>query len=746
LDRLKTTVFTAFVIAILLTPTASAQAVAANISVVSGNGQMISSGNAFKGFTFFYPMVVKVTDASGNPIGGKTVYWNQVPPFSGGVVPSFDTITTTSSNGLSVARLYQGVQVGSVLQPFLQSVISATVDAVSVNFTETQALSDANGSLQVNDTLVNPLVFGTLVTGPAGSTGTTPIQIHVDGKGVPVPNVSLRLLSKETTTAGGQVVLDPNSPSASCLSAPGADPGSVLTDANGNATCYPVFGPVAGAGPISVLVGGVDPIEFDQTITVQPLSQALAFDEFFNWIQLTVTPVTPGRVAVVTGNNQSVDPGRTSAPLVAVVTDGTGAVTIANQTVVWTVLSGGQATVSPISSITNSAGQAQTTVTLAPNASGLITVRAALSSNSGLSTNFTLNTNVVIANIAKVSGDLQTTQSGQNFGAPLVVQVNGTNTQPVSNQAIGFAVTSGTATLSSQSVLTNASGQAQVIVTAGSTAGTVTVNAFIGTFSQTFTLTIIPPGPALSNGSFYNAGGATRIGALSPCSLVTVLTTGLAPNVQGMVFNANAFGPWATTLAGDKVTVNGVAAPIYSVGNVSGAEQLTFQVPCETAVGNAVPITINVSGGSASITFPVVAASPGIFETVMSDGVRRAVVIRPDGSFVSLQNPARTGEAVRVYVTGLGPTAPTMVTGTLPYAGADSLALGQVIVGVNNGGTPVFTSRVSPNLIGVFEVAFQVPSGSGAPTGNDVVLSVAVNAPGDSTTRYSNGSKLPIAQ
>jgi hypothetical protein len=87
-----------------------------------------------------------------------------------------------------------------------------------------------------------------------------------------------------------------------------------------------------------------------------------------------------------------------------------------------------------------------------------------------------------------------------------------------------------------------------------------------------------------------------------------------------------------------------------------------------------------------------------------------------------------------------------MVTGMLPYAGADSLALGQVIVGVNNGGTPVFTSRVSPNLIGVFEVAFQVPSGSGAPTGNDVVLSVAVNAPGDSTTRYSNGSKLPIAQ
>jgi uncharacterized protein (TIGR03437 family) len=281
-------------------------------------------------------------------------------------------------------------------------------------------------------------------------------------------------------------------------------------------------------------------------------------------------------------------------------------------------------------------------------------------------------------------------------------------------------------------------------VTAGSTPGSVTVTAFVGTFSQSFTLTVIPPGPALSNGSFYNAGGLTRIGALSPCGLVTVFASGLAPNVQGMVFNTNYFGPWATSLASDTVTVASVAAPIFSVGNVAGAEQLTFQVPCETAAANSVPITISVGGGTGTITFPVVAASPGIFETVMSDGVRRAVVVRPDGTFVNPRNPARSGEIVRVFVTGLGPTSPSMVTGSVPVPGADSLALAQVIVGVNNSGARVITSRVSPSLIGVFEVTFQVPSD--APTGNDIVLNVAVNAPGESQTRFSNGSKLPIAQ
>jgi uncharacterized protein (TIGR03437 family) len=272
----------------------------------------------------------------------------------------------------------------------------------------------------------------------------------------------------------------------------------------------------------------------------------------------------------------------------------------------------------------------------------------------------------------------------------------------------------------------------------------LTVTASAGNASQSFSLTIIPPGPALSTNSFYNAGGGSRLTALSPCSLVTVIAPGLAPNIQGLVLNTNSFGPWATTLVNDTVTVNNVASPIYSVGNIAGSEQVTFQVPCETATANSVQTTVNVGGGSGTVNMPVQAATPGIFQTVMSDGTARAVAFRPDGTFVSLQNPARRGETIRVYVTGMGPASPAVTTGALPFAGGDSMILGQVIVGVNNSGARLISARVSPNLIGVNEVAFQVPADS--PTGNDVVLSVAVNAPSDGQTRYSNGSKLPIVQ
>src|SRR5205823_263566 len=116
-------------------------------------------------------------------------------------------------------------------------------------------------------------------------------------------------------------------------------------------------------------------------------------------------------------------------------------------------------------------------------------------------------------------------------------------------------------------------------------------------------------------------------------------------------------------------------------------------------------------------------ASPGIFETPMSDGIRRAVAVRPDGTFVSLENPARRGEIIRVYVTGLGPTAPAVGTNAIPIPGTDSLVLGQVIVGVNNSGARVVSSRLAPTQIGIYEVAFEVDAN--APTGNNIVLSVA---------------------
>jgi uncharacterized protein (TIGR03437 family) len=491
---------------------------------------------------------------------------------------------------------------------------------------------------------------------------------------------------------------------------------------------------------VTVLVGGLDPIEFDQTIPTNPLPllQPLGFDSY-GGIQLTVTPVTPGKLTISSGNSQTLAPG-SNATLAIQVQDSTGTVPVANTTIAWTVLAGA-ATLSAATSTTNNQGIAQINVTLTAVATGQIQVRAALSSNSTLSQTFTINTLVSLSSFVKVSGDLQSAQAGQNFPAPLIVQAYGSNALPLANVSVGFSSNGGVA-LSNSSVITDGNGRAQVTATAGNTAGPVIVTALAGGITQTFTLTVIPPGPNITAASFFSTAGFFRLSALAPCSLVTAIGNGIAPNVQNLVLQANQFGPWGTTLATDTVTVASESAPIFSVGTVNGAQQITFQVPCDAAVSASTPVTIGVGGGAATVNMPVVAAAPGIFQTPLPDGTSTAVVVRPDGTFVNEQNPARRGEVVRTYVTGLGPASPAIITGALPVPGSDALVLGQVIVGVNNAGARVVTARVSPNLIGVYEVAFQVPSD--APAGNAVLLNIVVNAPGDSQSRFSQGTTFPV--
>lgn len=728
MDRLRLTTLAALLVGLIFVSSAPAQT-AANITVLSGNGQIICETCSTSIARFFLPMVVKVTDAAGQPIANKTVNWNIT--FSQGPLPvlSFGNSTTTDGTGVTSNIMVQTSQAGSFAQTYLQSTIVASADNAAATFTETQGLSSSsNAQLQFINAEVNSPAQGTTLTGSAGGLGA-PILVHVDAFGTPIPNASVRLLNNIDPTVGA---------SAACQTGPGADIGSILTDASGNASCTPVFGGIAGQSTITVLVGGVDATPTSGTTTPVGYFQSFV-------IPISVSAASAGSIQVSSGTGQSGSPGQAlTNPLVARVADAAGQNPISGSGVTWTVAPAGAVTFNPASSTSNAQGLASTNVTLSSSASGLVTVRAALSANNNLSATFTINviSNVVITSLQKVSGDAQTSILSTNFTQPLTVMVN-SSAGAVTNYAVAFSV-SGPATIggkTSTTVNTDSTGKSQVTLTAGATTGSVTVTASAGGQSVSFTETVIPVGPNLTTGSFYNAAGL-KAGSLSPCSLATIIASGLAPGVTGTIVAASPFGPLPLTLGPDSVTFNNVPAPISSVTNSGGQESVTVQVPCEVTPGNSVPVTVNVGGGTATVNVAVQTASPGIFETPMSDGVRRAVMVRPDGSFVSLENPARRGEVIRVYVTGLGATAPAVGTNSIAIPGTDSLVLGQLIVGVNNSGARVVSARMAPTQVGVYEVAFQVDPN--ATTGNNIVLSVAINPSDGSATQFSNGSKIPI--
>jgi uncharacterized protein (TIGR03437 family) len=297
-------------------------------------------------------------------------------------------------------------------------------------------------------------------------------------------------------------------------------------------------------------------------------------------------------------------------------------------------------------------------------------------------------------------------------------------------------------TLSSNSATTDANGRAQVTATAGTVTGPASVTASIasntGVGSQTFNLTVLPPAPVITAANFVN-GADQQPNSLSPCSLGSIVAGANALGIANI--GATFPGQPVSTIA--RLTINNVTAPILQVSNNSlGQQVVLFQVPCETAPGSSVPSTITVGGGSTNINLNIQAASPGIFQSIGSDGTARAVVVRPDGSFASVANPARRGENVSIFATGLGPTSPPVGTGSVPPSGTAANVQGTVIAGMAGGGVPLVSAKLTEDLPGVYLVTFTIPSDM--QTGNNVVASIAVIPTGSSNPIYSAGTRIPV--
>ncbi len=105
-------------------------------------------------------------------------------------------------------------------------------------------------------------------------------------------------------------------------------------------------------------------------------------------------------------------------------------------------------------------------------------------------------------------GDNQTGNAGEILSKPLKVSVMGRAGVPVAGVPVSFAVTAGSATLSSTSTVTDSSGVAGVGITLGSEAGAVTVTVTVaGLLPVRFTLTVkavAGPGGATQDSIFQS--------------------------------------------------------------------------------------------------------------------------------------------------------------------------------------------------------------------------------------------------
>jgi uncharacterized protein (TIGR03437 family) len=232
---------------------------------------------------------------------------------------------------------------------------------------------------------------------------------------------------------------------------------------------------------------------------------------------------------------------------------------------------------------------------------------------------------------------------------------------------------------------------ANVVVGDGSVTGEVTAN----------------PSPAPP--PFLNACGTVNNTNVVPCG-------GLAPGTVSSVYGQNLapappvnpnFLPLPTSFNGTQVLVGGIPAPMFYLG----PNQINIQLPTELVVGRQYQVLVTAPGGvSATDPITIVPASPGI--ATVSDGVGINAQ-HGNGQSVTALNPARRGETIAMYLTGMGVTNPLIATGAqAPGVAPLPVLQNPPTVTVDGQNATVAFSGLTPGGIGLYQINFTIPAGS----------------------------------
>jgi uncharacterized protein (TIGR03437 family) len=185
--------------------------------------------------------------------------------------------------------------------------------------------------------------------------------------------------------------------------------------------------------------------------------------------------------------------------------------------------------------------------------------------------------------------------------------------------------------------------------------------------------------------------------AIAPASLATVFGSGFATAVA-----SPAAIPWPATFNGVSITVNGRPAPITFLSPT----QVNFQIPAATPVGNATLVVTVVGQGTATLTFPVIATAPGIFQY----GTNRGVIQNGDFTLNTPAVPAGIGGTIVVYLTGIGATTPTPVDGAA--APSSPLARPTAVASATVGGVNAAVDFIglTPGFAGLAQANVRIPN------------------------------------
>ncbi|MBI1955457.1 MAG: S8 family serine peptidase [Acidobacteria bacterium] len=253
--------------------------------------------------------------------------------------------------------------------------------------------------------------------------------------------------------------------------------------------------------------------------------------------------------------------------------------------------------------------------------------------------------------------------------------------------------------------------------------------------SQNFQKTITVPywgtfmRPTINPGGIVNAAGfSLGPSSVAAGSLISIFGTDLSSG-------------------GTTVTVRGITVPILFASD----KQINAQVPFELDGYTSAEVVVKVNGiSSARVTIPLAPAAPGIFAVDRNGQGLGVIAHNSDFRPVTADNPARPGEFLAVFATGLGavfserPAEFPVETGIPAVTSPLWISEPQNIPSVTIGGipAPVKFSGMAPCFLGLYQVNIEVPKG--VPKGEQTLL-LTSNGLASNAVKLSVGEESPLA-
>lgn len=225
------------------------------------------------------------------------------------------------------------------------------------------------------------------------------------------------------------------------------------------------------------------------------------------------------------------------------------------------------------------------------------------------------------------------------------------------------------------------------------------LHALYGIFESTINVaTADPPGglslPSLATDGVVDAAGFAQGLPLAPGSIISIFGA-------GFVEEETAAGqlPLARELGGVSVTIGRETAPLFYVG----PGQINAQVPFSAVPGSTVTVVVKAQGKlSAPQEFLIASVQPNIFE---QDGT--ALATDQQSRRISAENPARLGQPLQIFATGLGLVDQPPGNGSA--SPASSRVLSPVRVKIGGVEAPVSYQGLAPGFVGLYQINVFLP-------------------------------------